>query len=101
MAKKAKAARLLETIHAMPPARKPLRETWVDRLKASDPEGFAEIVEVVQDFNANGNTRRVFPNAARLYEYLSGKDTERPGPNRLGDIGDVMFRRFVCSLRKP
>jgi hypothetical protein len=101
MAKKAKAARLLDTIHAMPPASKPIRDTWVERLKANDPDGYAQIVEVIEDFNANGNTKKVFPNAARLYEFLIGKDPERPGPNRIGDIGDVMFRRFVRSLRKP
>lgn len=100
MAKKA-ATRigLLEQIKSLPPPGKQTRPAWHDTMQSHSPELYKDLIELVQDFNANGPSRKVFPSVACLFQYLSGNDPLRPGPNLLGDIKCGTFRVFVANMK--
>lgn len=98
MAKQKKPS-LLESIQVLP--KKPARQVpcWYDKLRMRNPDLYAELREVVRDYNQGGPTYEVFKTIAAMHRYLIEADEKRTGPKLLCGISRVMFTRFVEYVR--
>ena len=87
-------SRLAAQIKKMPESGDSRHLHSLHTLQERDPTLYEELIEVIDDFNAFGHTRRVFPTIAALWRYLSGNDPERKIEPIIG-VQDCQFRRFV------
>jgi hypothetical protein len=96
---KAKKPSLLEAIKVLP--KQPAKQVpcWYDKLRQRNPDLYAELREVVRDFNKGGPTYEVFKTISAMHRYLLEADEKRTGPKLLSGIGLVMFTRFVEFVR--
>jgi len=94
----AKKRSLLEEIQQLP-RQKIGKKTWYERLRDDHPDLYAEIAEVIRDFNNRGAAYEVFGSAAQMKVFLLKKDEERTGPKALNGIGDCSFRNFVEYIK--
>ena len=94
-----KSTKVLEDIGAIPD-KKPFYRGMpgAAMTKANKPEVYAQVVEVIRDFLANGKTFRVFPTKTQLWAYLAGKDKQHPR-EVIFDAGLDAFTRFVERVR--
>jgi hypothetical protein len=96
---KAKKPSLIEAIKVLP--KQPARHTpcWYEKLRQRNPDLYAELRDVVRDYNEGGSTYEVFKTVAKMHRYLLEADKNRTGPKLLSGIGYVMFARFVEHIR--
>lgn len=69
-----------------------------DVMKRADPQGYAELLEVVKNFNEGGKVAEVFPTIASLWRYLSGKDPDAPIEPKISVTRDS-FHKLVRRMR--
>lgn len=68
----------LAEIEKLHPHRASERATWLTRLEKADPDGFASLLIIIDDFNAGGITAQKMKTVKNLMAYLLGDDAERP-----------------------
>jgi hypothetical protein len=67
-------------------------------MKRANPQAYAELVEVIVNFNKGGKVAEVFPTVSSLWRYLSGKDADAPIAAKISVTLDS-FHKFVRKLR--
>ena len=96
---KAKKPSLLESIKSLPRQQARQVPCWYDKLRQRNPDLYAELREVVRDYNQGGPAYEAFKTIAAMHRYLLEADDSRTGPKMLNGISRVMFTRFVEFIR--
>ena len=89
---------LLQKIKNMEPA-KTTGSSWHEHLRATNPEGYAELIEVILDFLDKGDTFIAFRGTTELYLYLSGQHTKYPLENAPVKVSVNSFKNLVQGLK--
>lgn len=96
----AKKRSLLDEVKQLPKQKAGNKTTWYERLRDSNPALYAEIVEVVRDFNNRGPAYEVFGSMAQMRLFLQKKDEVRKGQKALNGISTGWFRVFVEYVKE-
>lgn len=84
---------LLESIRSEPIKRRvSARSRWYERMEAQRPEEFANLREIVEDFQRGGETAKKLRTVQNLHEWLQSKDVF-PQP-----ISVQSFRQWLWEL---
>lgn len=90
-----KKSKLIDAVKSLEPVTN--KRNWAVVLKRENPERYAELVEVVDDWIAQGRTYQVFPSMRSLHKWLSGKDQDRPIGEPVVTVDSGSFTKFVNS----
>lgn len=99
MAKTTPPASLLAQVAKLPPQRLMRTIPWDIKLQQSNPDAHAQLIELVDDWQSHGQSRRVFPAASQLFAFLRGETPGHEGENIIGDVNCNTFRAWL-SARK-
>lgn len=73
--------------------------SWHCLMRDSNPGLYGELVDVIKDWLANGETRKKFPTITSLHRFLCGDDSNKLDPPVI-DCGYQAFARFVRTLKR-
>lgn len=87
----AKKKGLRAVVESMSPAEPKRALSRLDSLKDKDPETYEDLIYLIDDFNAGGHTREVFPSAMRFWEFVTGQT----GPEKIIDVKYCQFGKYL------
>ena len=73
-------------------------KSWHSQMRAEDPDMYGQLVELLKDWAANGESRQKFRTLRSLHRYLAGRDTERPIDPPVVSCSDQAFRTFARKV---
>jgi len=74
--------------------------SWHERFAKDSPDKYQELVSLCEDWLSGGQSRQVFCHKSQLYDWLCGKDQDRPRARFLPDgISNQAFSVFMRTLQ--
>jgi len=94
---------LMDDIEGLPDDVNPTTaRAWHSKLQMDNPEQYADLLEVVEDWISGGVVREKFLSKTKLHKYLIGRDMDRLVDPPVVDprVSLSAFKRFMAEIER-